>query len=126
VLVIGQVLMIVGLLGLCTTGSGTALWSVTSWLLPIGAGAGLVAPAMTTMMLDGVPADRGGFGAGLLNAIRQLGSGAAPAVFGLLLTGSALTGLRTSLLIAAVVVVFSSALAFTRSERPSQRESPDS
>ncbi|ADB31971.1 major facilitator superfamily MFS_1 [Kribbella flavida DSM 17836] len=115
VLVLGQTLMLVGLLGLCSVDDRIALWVVIGWLLPIGAGAGLVAPAMTAMMLDGVPSSRAGFGAGLLNASRQTGSGAAAALFGLLLGGSQfLTGLRTSLVLAAAVVAVSTLTAVGR------------
>ncbi|HEY0693612.1 MAG TPA: hypothetical protein VGD71_31795 [Kribbella sp.] len=63
-MVLGQLLMTSGLLGLCSADAGVALWVVIGWLQPTGVGAGLVAPAMTTMMLDGMPAERGGFGAG--------------------------------------------------------------
>lgn len=121
VLLLGQLLMTAGLLGLCTTDSSVSPGVVVAWLLPIGAGAGLVAPAMTTMMLDGIPAERSGFGAGLLNASRQIGSGAAAALFGVLLTGfgSFVTGLRVSLLLAVAVVVLSTVLAFSnRLESP--------
>ena len=114
IMVLGQLLMTSGLLGLCSADAGVALWVVIGWLLPIGVGAGLVAPAITTMMLDGMPAERGGFGAGLLNASRQVGSGAAAALFGTLLSGSFVTGLRASLLLAAVVVVLSAILGSRR------------
>ncbi|GAA1613844.1 MULTISPECIES: MFS transporter [Kribbella] len=99
----GQVLMAVGLLGLCF--GGTEVWELVGWLLPIGVGAGLVAPSATTLMLGGVPAERGGLASGLLNAARQLGSGAAPAVFGALLGGAHfLAGYRISILIALAVI----------------------
>ncbi|MGZ0146631.1 MFS transporter [Kribbella sp. WER1] len=100
---VGQALMGVGLLGLCF--SGTSVWELAAWLLPIGVGAGLVAPSATTLMLDGVPAERAGLGSGLLNAARQLGSGAAPAIFGALLGGTRFTtGYRLSVLLALVVI----------------------
>ncbi|MGC4942700.1 MFS transporter [Kribbella sp. DT2] len=108
VMVLGQGLMLVGLLGLCSVDERVALWVLVGWLLPIGAGAGLVAPAMTTLMLDGVAAARAGFGAGLLNASRQIGSGAAAALFGALLgTTHFLAGFRVSLVVAVVVVAVS-------------------
>ncbi|TWD83511.1 DHA2 family methylenomycin A resistance protein-like MFS transporter [Kribbella amoyensis] len=112
ILVVGQTLMAVGLVGLCTVGHEVALWVVITWLLPIGIGAGLVAPAMTTVMLTGVPAERSGFGAGLLNASRQVGSGISAALFGVLLgAGSFLTGFRVSLVLATIAVVVSTILA---------------
>jgi DHA2 family methylenomycin A resistance protein-like MFS transporter len=100
---LGQALMAAGLLGLCF--GGTTIWQLTGWLLPIGVGAGLVAPSATTLMLDGVPPERSGLGSGLLNAARQLGSGAAPAVFGALLGGAHfLTGYRVSIVLALIVI----------------------
>ncbi|GAB2658287.1 MFS transporter [Kribbella swartbergensis] len=116
-LLLGQVLMIAGLIGLAIAGPDMPLWQVIAWLLPIGAGAGLVAPAATTMMLNGVPPDRSGLGAGLLNASRQFGSGAAPAIFGALLTTNA--GFRLSVGLAAVVVAVS--LSLTGVPRPAAR-----
>ncbi|MBB5979012.1 MFS transporter [Kribbella solani] len=106
-LLLGQSLMILGLLGLIITSAAgsSAIYQLTAWLLPIGAGAGLVAPAVTTLMLDGIPPDRGGLGSGVLNAARQLGSGAAPAIFGVLLSaGQFSTGFRISLLLAVLVI----------------------
>ncbi|GAA1552885.1 hypothetical protein GCM10009804_07350 [Kribbella hippodromi] len=103
-LLLGQCLMVIGLLGLIIT-SSSAIYQLTAWLLPIGVGAGLVAPAVTTLMLDGIPAERGGLGSGVLNAARQLGSGAAPAIFGVLLgAGQFITGFRISLLLAVLVI----------------------
>ncbi|MGW7679962.1 MFS transporter [Kribbella sp. NPDC054772] len=102
-MLLGQALMAVGLLGLCF--ADTAIWQLTAWLLPIGAGAGLVAPTATTLMLNGVPTDRSGLGSGLFNAARQLGSGAAPAIFGVLLAGAHfMTGFRISLVLALIVI----------------------
>jgi MFS transporter, DHA2 family, methylenomycin A resistance protein len=99
---IGQILMITGLIGLALADARFFV----AWLLPIGAGAGLIAPAATTMMLNGVPSDRSGWGAGLLNATRQLGSGAAPAILGALLTA---TGFRTTMAVAAAVIALPAA-----------------
>jgi DHA2 family methylenomycin A resistance protein-like MFS transporter len=105
VLVVGQTLMLIGLAGLCTTPATVSV--LIAWLLPIGIGAGLAAPAMTTMMLTGVPGPRAGFGAGLLNSARQVGSGAAAGLFGALLGSGALNGVRNSLVIAAAAVLAS-------------------
>lgn len=105
---LGQLLMVAGLLGLGVSGTDARIWPVIVWLLPLGAGAGLVAPAATTLMLDGVPPDRSGLGAGVLNAARQVGSGAAPAIFGPLLTAG--HGFRLSVALAAAVVAASLSL----------------
>nr|WP_273482705.1 MFS transporter [Kribbella italica] len=122
VLLVGQGLMLAGLLGLCSVDEQVSLWALIAWLLPIGAGAGLVAPAMTTMMLDGIAAARAGFGAGLLNASRQVGSGTAAALFGALLgTAHFLAGFRVSLVVAAAVVAVSTFLGVSLAGVPSRR-----
>jgi DHA2 family methylenomycin A resistance protein-like MFS transporter len=117
---LGQLLMIAGLLGLGIAGTDIPLWQVVAWLLPIGAGAGLVAPAATTMMLGGVPPDRTGVGAGLLNAARQFGSGTAPAIFGPLLSAGPAIGFRLSIGLAAAVVAAS--LSLTGVPGPAARQ----
>lgn len=115
ILLAGQALMIAGLVGLAFADAGIALWQLISWLLPIGAGAGLIAPAATTLMLNGVPPDRSGLGAGVLNAARQFGSGASPAVLGVLLPlGHFITGFRLSVLVAAAVIALPATLHLTR------------
>ncbi|MEV5962482.1 MFS transporter [Kribbella sp. NPDC051952] len=108
ILLVGQGLMIVGLVGLAF--APAEVWQLVLWLLPIGAGAGLIAPAATTLMLNGVPAERSGLGAGLLNAARQFGSGAAPAILGALLTVS----FRLSVLLAATVIALPAGLREAR------------
>ena len=94
-LLLGQCLMVVGLAGLLV---GGPTWAIALWLLPLGVGGGLVAPTTTTLMLNGLPPNRSGFGAGLLNAIRQLGSAAAPAVLAPL-------GFRVCMVLSAIVIV---------------------
>jgi len=96
-LLLGQVLMVAGLAGL-VTGRTAPVWVLALWLLPLGVGGGLVAPTTTTLMLNGLPPTRSGFGAGLLNAIRQLGSAAAPAVLAPL-------GFRVCMVLSAVIIV---------------------
>jgi DHA2 family methylenomycin A resistance protein-like MFS transporter len=95
-LLIGQLLMVIGLAGLVFTGRAP-VWVLALWLLPVGAGGGLVAPATTTMMLNGLPPARSGFGSGLLNAIRQLGSAAAPVALAPL-------GFRVCMVLSAAVI----------------------
>jgi DHA2 family methylenomycin A resistance protein-like MFS transporter len=63
-------------------------------------------------MLDGVPADRAGTAAGVLNTARQVGGALSVAVFGALIgSGASFTdGMRVSLAVAAVLLT-ASALA---------------
>ncbi|MFC9692609.1 MFS transporter [Kribbella sp. NPDC056951] len=92
---LGQFLMAIGLAGLLL---GGPVWAFALWLLPLGIGGGLIAPTTTSLMLSGLPPTHSGFGAGLLNAIRQLGSAAAPVVLAPL-------GFRVSMILSAIVIV---------------------
>ncbi|WP_405057888.1 MFS transporter [Kribbella sp. NBC_01505] len=96
-LLLGQLLMVIGLAGLIFADRNAPVWQLALWLLPAGAGGGLIAPTTTTLMLNGLPPARSGFGAGLLNAIRQLGSAAAPAVLAPL-------GFKVCMIVSAVVI----------------------
>ncbi|MFF1816842.1 MFS transporter [Kribbella sp. NPDC058245] len=97
-LLLGQFLMVTGFAGLVFADRVAPVWQLALWLLPAGVGGGLIAPTTTTLMLNGLPPTHSGFGAGLLNAIRQLGSAAAPAVLAPL-------GFRVSMTVAAVIIV---------------------
>ncbi|MFI0817137.1 hypothetical protein ACH4TX_11600 [Streptomyces sp. NPDC021098] len=68
-------------------------------------------PPLTAHLLDHVPTDRAGVAGGILNTARQIGGALAVAVFGALLADHAsfLHGLRTSLIITAVVLVAATA-----------------
>jgi len=70
-------------------------------------------------MLDAIPADQAGMAGGLLNSSRQVGGTLAVAVFGALIAHRAtfLSGMRVSLLIAAVVLFAAAAGAWTLPRR---------
>jgi len=114
-LVLGQLLMAIGLAGLVFSGNAP-VWVVALWLLPVGAGGGLIAPGTTTLMLNGLPPARSGLGAGLLNAIRQLGSAAAPVALAPL-------GFRICMVLSAAVIVLP-ALIGRRQDRPMSAAKP--
>ncbi|WP_405883032.1 hypothetical protein OG747_33195 [Streptomyces sp. NBC_01384] len=76
-------------------------------MIPVDAGGSLAVPAVTSLLLDHVPAERAGIAGGVLNASRQVGGALAVAVFGALVARHAtfFRGLRTSLVIAALLVL---------------------
>jgi MFS transporter, DHA2 family, methylenomycin A resistance protein len=92
---------------------------LTLALIPAGAGMGFALPSLTVVMLDAIPADQAGMAGGLLNSSRQVGGTLAVAVFGALIAHRAtfLSGMRVSLLIAAVVLFAAAAGAWTLARR---------
>jgi MFS transporter, DHA2 family, methylenomycin A resistance protein len=81
-------------------------------LVPAGAGLGFALPSLTFLLLDSMPPARAGLAGGLFNASRQTGGALAVAVFGALISGSFLAGMRISLLVSAVLLAVSTAAAF--------------
>jgi MFS transporter, DHA2 family, methylenomycin A resistance protein len=82
-------------------------------LVPVGTGMGFALPSLTFVLLEAIPADQAGLAGGLLNAGRQTGGALAVALYGALLSGSFLAGMRASILIAAGLLAVSSAAAIT-------------
>jgi DHA2 family methylenomycin A resistance protein-like MFS transporter len=81
-------------------------------LVPAGAGLGFALPSLTFLLLDSLPAAQAGLAGGLFNAGRQTGGALAVATFGALVSGSFMAGMHLSMLISAVLLLFSTAAAF--------------
>jgi DHA2 family methylenomycin A resistance protein-like MFS transporter len=81
-------------------------------LVPAGAGLGFALPSLTFLLLDSLPAEQAGLAGGLFNASRQTGGALAVATFGALISGSFAAGMRTSMLISAVLLLVSTVAAF--------------
>jgi DHA2 family methylenomycin A resistance protein-like MFS transporter len=81
-------------------------------LVPAGAGLGFALPSLTFLLLDSLPAAQAGLAGGLFNAARQTGGALAVAVFGTLVAGSFVTGMRVSMLVAAVLLLASTVAVF--------------
>ncbi|WP_251092847.1 MFS transporter [Streptomyces sp. Caat 7-52] len=96
-MLVGQVLALVGLLGLLSVDAGTSAAAVAVLLVPVALGCALTIPPLTAVMMDAVPAERAGLAAGVLNAARQVAGGLGIAVFGTLVNGGFVAGLRASL-----------------------------
>ncbi|GAB1823681.1 MFS transporter [Herbidospora sp. RD11066] len=71
----GLALMVVAMVGLSTTGAGSAYLDLLPWFLFFGAGGGMLVP-LTDVIIGAVPAERAGIASGTLNVSRE--------VFGLL------------------------------------------
>jgi DHA2 family methylenomycin A resistance protein-like MFS transporter len=81
-------------------------------LVPAGTGIGFALPSLTYLLLDSLPPAQAGLAGGLLNAGRQTGGALAVAVFGALVSGSFLTGMRQSMLISAALLLASTVAVF--------------
>src|SRR5213079_2044164 len=90
--------------GLRTVDVGTPAWVTALLMIPLGVGGSLAMPALTSLMLDSVAAERAGTAAALLNTSRQTGGALSIAVFGALLAGNFAPGMRESLLLAACLM----------------------
>jgi MFS transporter, DHA2 family, methylenomycin A resistance protein len=104
---LGLVLMAVGLAVLGLLPGSAPVWVVSALMLVVGVAGPLTMPPMMGALLNSVPDYRAGTASGVFNTSRQIGGALAIAVFGALLADQAtfLQGLRTSLLIAAVVAL---------------------
>ncbi len=105
--VAGLLIMVVGLLSLVLTAHLGLPFLTAVCAIPIGAGGALAMPSVTSVVLDGVPAERAGTASAVFNTFRQVGGGVAIAVFGAFIANpeTFLTGMRISLIIAAAVIL---------------------
>lgn len=125
----GQCLMVLGLLAMVTVSAGAPVWLSVVLMVPVGAGGAMAVTALTALLLENVPAERAGVAGGVLNAARQLGGALAVAAFGALVADRAgfVSGLQTSLLIAAAAVaasVVATALLTPARRRPAPARTP--
>ncbi|NEB80758.1 MFS transporter, partial [Streptomyces sp. SID14478] len=116
VIVIGQLVLALAMFALLPLAGNTPLWLVLVLLVPTGLGGAFAIPAVTAMLMDAVPGPRVGTASGLLNALRQTGGALAVALFGALVAGSgetgfSLGGMRTSLVVAGVLLCATAALS---------------
>lgn len=111
-LIVGGLLaMTVGLVALALL-PDAPLWLISVLMVLTGVAGPLVSPPTTAILLESVPADRGGVASGVFNTSRQVGGALAIAVFGLLLSaGSFPAGLIASMLTAAAVSLLTAAAA---------------
>lgn len=105
VVVSGLLICALGCGELLAVGTGTPAWAVALLMVPLGVGGSLAMPALTSLMLDSLAPERAGTAAALLNTARQAGGALAIAIFGALLAGGFMPGMRESLALAAALLV---------------------
>jgi DHA2 family methylenomycin A resistance protein-like MFS transporter len=120
----GLVASVAGLLALLAVGTGPDHVLLGAALALAGTGLGFAVPSVVVVLLDAIPADQAGMAAGLLNSSRQVGGTLAVAVFGAMIAhrASFLPGMRTSLLIAVVVLAAAAVAAFSLPRRRPENE----
>lgn len=105
--VTGLMLMVLGLTLLVITAPLGSPLLAAFVLVLIGPGGSIAMPAITSVVLDSVPAEQAGTASAVFNTFRQVGGAVAIAVFGAILAGatSFVTGLQVSLTIAAILLL---------------------
>ncbi|MFI6010708.1 MFS transporter [Streptomyces sp. NPDC051243] len=119
-MLVGQGLAVTGLFVMLYVDTGTPPVLVALLLVPMALGCALTVPPLTAAMMDAVPAERAGLAAGVLNAARQMAGALGIAVFGALVSGDFVAGMRLSLVISAVLLAVTGLLSF-RLAGPSAR-----
>jgi DHA2 family methylenomycin A resistance protein-like MFS transporter len=90
-------------------------------LIGLACGIGITVPTMTSTLLSGVPAARGGVASGVLNTVRQAGGALGVAIFGTMLAADAGAGLRSALLVSAGLLAAAAvAVAFAVERRSAE------
>jgi MFS transporter, DHA2 family, methylenomycin A resistance protein len=107
----GLALAAAGFALLCGIGADTTYVSMLPAQLLVRFGIGLAVPPMTAALLSTVPRARSGSASGLLNAIRQAGAAIGVALFGALIRGNMVEGLRIGVVISAVLLAIAAAAA---------------
>ncbi|WP_432521470.1 MFS transporter [Kineococcus sp. SYSU DK006] len=105
--VAGQLSMVAGLLALVpATASGSPWWTALA-LVPVAVGGSVAMPAVTGVVLEGVPQHRAGTASAVFNTFRQIGGAVAVAVFGALIAvpGGFPAGVRSSLVVSAALLL---------------------
>ncbi|MGA4544370.1 MFS transporter [Uniformispora flossi] len=106
----GQSLFALGLLGLLLTGPNENDWAIWAATVAAGIGGGTAVPAMSSAVLEAIEPEYAGVASAGLNTARQVGGAVGVALFGTLVAGDFLHGLRLSLLIAALALFVSSSI----------------
>ena len=114
----GQLLMALGLAGLCLLPADTPVLLVAVMMVPVGVGGSFTVPPIIALVMDHVPAERAGTASGVVNTARQVGGSLGVAVFGALLAGQGfMDGLRTSLGWTAAILLILASLTLRHEQR---------
>jgi EmrB/QacA subfamily drug resistance transporter len=120
----GLAVMAAGLAVIAAATTAAPTWALALLMVLVGVAGPLVMPPVSAVLLNSVPSPQAGTASGVFNTSRQIGGALAVAVFGALVAHpeTFLSGLRTSLLIAAGVALaaaYTSRLLGTCESRPS-------
>jgi DHA2 family methylenomycin A resistance protein-like MFS transporter len=115
----GLVLLAAGLVALAVVTTTTPIAAIAVAMMLPGVAGPLTIPAVTAVLLNSVGDHEAGTASGVFNTSRQIGGALAVAVFGALLgSGSSMSGLRTSLVIAAAVAAIAALIASRLPHQP--------
>lgn len=109
----GQVVMVLGLVGLAVAPADLPLAAVAALMVPVGVGGSFTVPPLTSLLLDAVPAPQAGTASGVLNTARQVGGSMGVAAAGAVIGHMAgfMDGLRLSLVALAALLVLTTAVS---------------
>lgn len=77
----------VGFVGMYGIPGNQPYWCIALFFPALGVGAGVITPAVTASLMNGIESSRAGIASAVLNAFRQTGSAFGVAIFGALLAG---------------------------------------
>ncbi|MEQ5800945.1 MFS transporter [Halomonas sp. H10-9-1] len=109
----GLLCMAGGLLAIAGLPMSAPIWVASALMFLVGLAGPLIAPPITAVLLSSVPNALTGTASGVFNTSRQVGGALAVAVFGALLAQSSsfISGLRFSLVLAAVVALITAVIS---------------
>ena len=112
--------LLVGAIGYCLLaqlGTATSYFGLLPGLVVVPMGVGLAVPLMTSALLSTVPPTRAGVASGVLNTVRQAGGAIGVALFGAMVGGHGVAGLRLALMLSAGLCGGAAVIAATRVHR---------
>ncbi|MBO1268599.1 MFS transporter [Arthrobacter cavernae] len=105
-IVAGQLVMALGLAGLCLLPDDSPVLLVAFVMVPVGVGGSFTVPPIIALVMDHVPTEHAGTASGVVNTARQVGGSLGVAIFGAVLTAQGfMEGLRASLGWTALILV---------------------
>ena len=125
-IVLGQIMMIVGFIGLVLLPVDASVWTVAGLMAIVGVGGGFTVPPIAALILEVAPAALAGTASGVLNTFRQMGGSLGVAVFGSIVNASAafIVGLRTDYIVIAVLVALTTVGALLILRKPERAVAP--
>ncbi|MBI5160735.1 MAG: MFS transporter [Micrococcales bacterium] len=119
-IVLGQIMMIVGLVALVLMPTDLSVWAVAGLMAVVGIGGGFTVPPIAALILEVAPGALAGTASGVLNTFRQMGGSLGVAVFGSIVSASSafIVGLRIDYVVIAVLVAVTTVGALVVLRKP--------